>query len=153
MFKFTDTKALCEDGAWVHIKDGGKRAYWINPNGEPDEDRPIRIKVRGVDSPTFQEKTRRRAAKKLKESGVNRDVSKMSITEIEALLEGQSENGAETWADATITWENMPGDDGAPLEFTPEAALKCYEAYPAIVRQLNDEAGRIDDFLDLISTD
>jgi hypothetical protein len=152
MFKFTDTKTLCEQGAWVHLKDNGKPAYLDGEDGKPDKSKPIRVKVRGVDSPTFQEKTRQRSARNITEHGGKVDVRKMSESEIEDFLALRQQNDPETWVDATITWENMPGLDGKVMEFSEDAAREVYHAFPAIVRQLNVEAGQIDDFLALTAT-
>ena len=122
---FTDTKKISEAGAWVHLKDGRKPAYWTDDKGAVDESRPARIKMLGPDSETLQKRARKRVAKR------------------------NSGAPAENMADATLTWENIPGADGKPLEFSPDNALWLYEAYPAIVRQLREEAGEIDDFLEL----
>lgn len=141
---FTDTKKLSEDGAWVHVKDMGKPAYL-----DGDKKKPIRIKVLGPDSPTLQEKARKRVAKRLKANGGSVDMSKMSQVEIEAFLENSQGAECENWADATIAWENMPAPEGGAQDFTASAAETLYAAYPAITRQLAEEAGGIDDFLAL----
>lgn len=145
---FTDTKKICEDGAWVHILDGGRPAYRDGKDGE-DKSRPIRIKMLGPDSPTLQARARKRLAARIKKRGKSLDVTKMSRSEIEAALEDATDAIAENMADATLTWENMPGADGKDLECSPENAEWLYTTYPAIARQLLAEAGEIDDFLDL----
>lgn len=149
MFNFTDTKKISDDGAWVHIKDGPRRAYLTDKDGNPDESKPVRIKVLGPDSPTLQSKARKRVAARIKKSGGSVDMGKMSQIEIEAFLDENSGAEAENWADATLTWENIPDGKGGVLEFSPGNAQMLYEAYPAIVRQIKDEAGDIDDFLAL----
>ena len=149
MFKFTDTKALSDAGAWVHIKDGPRPAYWPDKKGEPDLDKPVRIKVMGPDSPAFQKKARRRTAERIKRMGGSFDMGKMSQMEIEAFLDENQDVDSENWTDATIAWENIPDENGKPLEFNEINAEWLYETYPAIVRQLKDEAGDIDDFLAL----
>lgn len=145
---FTDTKKISEAGAWVHIKDGRKPAYWIDEKGKVHEDKPVRIKMLGPDSETLQKRARKRVAKRIKEAGGSLDMGKMSSAEIEELMERNSGAIAENMADATLTWENIPRADGAPLEFSPENALWLYETYPAIPRQLQAEAGDIEDFLE-----
>lgn len=146
---FTDTRRISEAGAWVHIKDGRRPAYWVDEKGNVDEDRPVRIKMLGPDSETLQKRSRKRVAKRIKSAGGSMEMSKMSSAEIEEMLENNSGAVAENMADATLTWENVPGEDGKPLEFSAENALWLYETYPAIARQLQDEAGDIDDFLEL----
>lgn len=147
MFNFTDTKALSEQGAWVHLKDNGRPAYWTGEDGKVDKSRPVRVKVFGPDSPTLKDRARARAAKMLKERGANAEFKKMSVGEIEALIEDGEQTRAENCADQTMDWENMPGPDGQPLPFSREAALTVYQAYPQIV----DDAGDIKDFLALNS--
>lgn len=149
MFKFTDTKALSEAGAWVHIQDDGRPAYWPDKKGKPDKSKPVRIKVYGPDSETFKEKARKRAAKLLKETGGKNDFGKMGLSEIEALIERGEENGPAEWADRTITWENVPGEDGSPCEFTHAAAEALYANYPSIIAQLAQDAAERSDFLAL----
>lgn len=146
---FTDTKKISEAGAWVHIKDGRKPAFWIDDKGKVHEDRPVRIKMLGPDSETLQKRARKRVAKRIKASGGSLDMSKMSSGEIEELMERNSGAVAENMADATLTWENIPDAGGKLLEFSPDNAVWLYEAYPAIARQLREEAGEIDDFLEL----
>lgn len=149
MFKFTDTRSISDQGAWVHLKDGHRLAYDLDKDGNPDKSKPVRIKVYGPDSTILQGKARKRVAARIKASGGSVDLSRMSQIEIEAFLEDNSGADAENWADATMTWENIPGEDGKPLEFSPENAERLYAKYPAIVRQLRAEAGEIDDFLSL----
>lgn len=141
---FTDTKKICETGTWVHVKDMGKPAYL-----DGDEEKPIRIKVLGPDSPTLQSRSRKRVARRLKDNGGSIDMSKMSQFEIEAFLENSQGAEPENWADATLAWENMPAEDGGTQNFSAEAAEALYGAYPAITRQLAEEAGSINDFLAL----
>jgi hypothetical protein len=149
MFAFKDTKKICDEGAWVHIKDGPRRAYLTGEDGTPDETKPVRIKVLGPDSPTLQFKARKRVAARIKKSGGSFDMGKMSQLEIEAFLEENSGAESENWADATVAWENIPDGSGGVVEFSPGKAEELYGQYPAIVRQLKDEAGEIDDFLAL----
>lgn len=144
MFKFTDTKALSDAGAWIHLKDNGVPAYL-----DAEKKLPIRVKVLGPDSPILQEKIRKRSAKKLKEKAGAPGIKKMSIPEIEAFLAETMEQPAQDWADATIDWENMPQLDGQPVSFSPEAAVEIYTRYPAITRQLTEDAGSISDFLEI----
>lgn len=145
---FTDTKKISEAGAWVHIKDGRRPAYWIDEKGKIHDDKPVRIKMLGPDSETLQKRARKRVAKRVKAAGGSLDMSKMSSAEIEDMMERNSGAVAENMADATLTWENIPGADGKPLEFSTENALWLYETYPAIARQLRADAGDIDDFLE-----
>ncbi len=145
MFTFTDTKDISDAGAWVHLKDNGRLAYL---DGDAAE-KPIRIRVLGGDSPILQERLRKRSARKLKAQSSDKPLAKRSIGEIEDFLEETIDGDAEMWADAAIVWENIPGPDGKPIDFTRDAAFELFSAYPAIVRQLNEEAGRIEDFLEL----
>lgn len=145
MFTFTDTKDISDAGAWVHLKDGGRLAYLDGDAGE----KPIRIKVLGGDSPILQERLRKRSARKLKAQNNDKPLAKRSIGEIEDFLEETIDGDAEMWADAAIAWENIPGPDGKPIDLTRDAAFELFSAYPAIVRQLNEDAGRIEDFLEL----
>jgi len=150
MFQFTDTKAASEKGAWVHLKDRKQPAYWPGKDGRPDKSRPVRVKVLGPDSPTLQERMRKAAARRLKETGGTIDMSKMSQSEIEAFLANAEDYEPENWALATIDWENMPDTDGkGELEFSREAAQAVYARFPSILRQLKDEASDPDDFLAL----
>lgn len=149
MFTFKDTKKISDDGAWVHLKDGPRLAYLSDKDGKPDHSKPVRIKVFGPDSPTLQAKMRKRVAARIKKSGGSVDMSKMSQIEIEAFLEENSGAEAENWTDATITWENIPDGNGGVLDFSPGNAEALYDAYPAIIRQLKEDAGGIDDFLAL----
>lgn len=151
MFQFTDTKAASEEGAWVHIKNDGRPAYWPDSDGKPDNSKPVRIKVLGEHSTTYRERSRKRAAKLLKERGGSLSIEKMSVVEIETLIERGEDATAQDWADRTITWENMPGPEGAPIEFSREDAVMLYSRYPMIVAQLAHDAGDIDDFLALTS--
>ncbi|WP_420013921.1 hypothetical protein [Tateyamaria sp.] len=143
MFKFTDTIQMSEDGAWVHLKDRGRFAYL-----DDDKSKPIRIKVRGPDSPTLQAALRKVNAQKMKESA-GTDMAKMSVGEIEDLLERGKGNIPNTWRLATITWENMPDGKGGAMPYSDDAARDLYDNNPAIVRQLSQDAGGIDDFLEL----
>lgn len=149
MFAFKDTKKICDDGAWVHLKDGPRLAYLTGKDGNPDKTKPVRIKVLGPDSPTLQAKARKRVAARIKKSGGSVDMGKMSQIEIEAFLEENSGAEAENWADATLTWENIPDGNGGIMDFSPGRAEELFATYPAITRQLKDEAGGIDDFLAL----
>lgn len=151
MFQFTDTKAASEDGAWVHIKDKGRPAHWPGADGKPDPARPVRVKVLGEHSETYKARSRKRAAKLLKDRGGSLNIEKMSVVEIETLIEQGEDATAQDWADRTVTWENMPGSDGQPLDFSRENAVAIYTAYPKIVAQLAHDAGDIDDFLALTS--
>lgn len=153
MFKFTDTKALSDEGAWVHIKEHGRKAYWPDDKGWPDKSKPIRIKVLGEHSETYREAARKRSAKLVKDRSGSLTLEKMSIGEIEDLIERGENAKAEDWADRTIDWENVPSPDGTPLEFSRENALMIYTGYPKIIAQLEHDAGEIDDFLALISVD
>jgi len=147
MFKLTDTKKRSEVGAWVHIKDNGRLAYL-----DDAKKKPVRIKVLGPHSGTLQSRARKRIARRLKENGGSIDMSKMSQIEIEAFLENSENAASENWADATLSWENMPNPDGeGTIDFSPEAAEMIYEAYPMIVAQLKDEAEEINDFLSIAS--
>jgi len=143
MFNFTDTVQLSEDGAWVHLRDRGRLAYLGG-----DKEKPVRIKVRGPDSPTLQAALRKVNAKKMKENA-GADLAKMSIGDVEELLEQGKDSIANTWRMATITWENMPDGEGNALPFSDEAARALYEGHPAIVRQLSEDAGSVEDFLEL----
>lgn len=149
MFKFTDTRAISDQGAWVHLKDGHRLAYDLDKDGNPDPSKPVRIKVYGPDSAILQGKARKRVAARIKARGGTTDLGRMSESEIVAFLETNSGADAENWADATMAWENIPGADGNPLEFNQQNAEWLYKTYPAIVRQLRAEAGEIDDFLSL----
>jgi hypothetical protein len=153
MFQFTDTKALSENGAWVHIKDNGRPAYWPDDDGKPDRNKPVRVKVLGPHSETYKERARRRAAKAVKETNGSVNFSKMSIGEIEEMIEKGEDASAKNWADRTIDWENMPGPDGEPISFSAENAMLIYTSYPNIIAQLDEDAGEIGDFLDLTSSD
>ena len=150
---FKDTRKISETGAWVHVKDGYRGAYLEGEDGQPDESKPIRIKMLGPDSDTLQRRARKRVASRLRASGGNIDLSKMSEDQIEAMLENNSSSLAENMADATLTWENMPNPDNLSelLAFSPEAAEDLYIRFPAIARQLKHEGGEIDDFLALAS--
>lgn len=149
MFQFTDTKKISDNGAWVHLKNGHRPAYLTDDKGEPDHDKPVRIKILGPDSTILQGKARKRIAARIKARGGSVDLSRMSQTEIEAFLESNSGADAEGWVDATIGWENIPGADGKPLEFSEDNVEWLYKTYPAILRQIRAEAGDIDAFLDL----
>lgn len=151
MFQFTDTKALSETGAWVHIKDNGRPAYWPGKDGHPDKSKPVRVKVLGPHSETYKDRARRRAAKAVKEYGGGLDFKKMSIGEIEEVISKGEDTAAQEWADRTVAWENMPGPDGAAMDFSTENALAVYARYPNITAQLADDAAGIDDFLALTS--
>ncbi|MEN9060002.1 hypothetical protein [Ponticoccus litoralis] len=146
MFQFTDTKALSEDGAWVHIKDGSRPAYWPGKDGKPDLSRPVRIKVYGPHSETFKDRARKRAANLLRERGGGINLAKMSAAEIEAFIEQQEDNAAAVWADRTMTWENVPGPEGEPLAFSHDAAASLYAAYPSVLNQLAADSSEIEDF-------
>lgn len=148
-FQFTDTRKMSDDGAWVHLKDGHRPAYDLDDNGEPDASKPVRIRVLGPDSEILQTRARKRVAARIKARGGSVDLSRMSEAEIEAFLEFNSGADAQNWADATIEWEHIPGADGKPLPLTAENAEWLYSAYPAITRQLREEAGDIDGFLSL----
>lgn len=142
MFAFTDTKAICDEGAWVHLKDNGVKAYL-----DGDKEKPIRVKLLGPDSPKLQEKLRKIAAKEMKARAGDVALAKMSVPQIEEFLKERSGTDAVHFAAATVAWENMP--EGA--DFSEEAALELYVKYPAIIRQLFEEAGSIADFLELAS--
>lgn len=148
---FTDTKKISEAGAWVHLKvDGRRLAYWIDENtGEEDEGRPARVKMLGPDSATLQKRARERFLKRRKAFGGDFETSKMSDAEFKELVEISSTFMIENLVDATLTWENIPCEDGTLMVFSPENALWLYNSYPSIVRQLQAEAGKIGDFLAL----
>jgi len=145
---FTDTRKISEDGAWVHVKDGRKKAYRDNEDGTEDKNRPIRIKVLGPDSKTLQGRIRARMAKITKAHG-GMNIDQMSEGELVEFMEENSGRLAENMADATIEWENMPDGNGGNLPCTVENAVWLYDAYPAILRQLRAETSEIDDFLTL----
>jgi hypothetical protein len=150
MFKFTDTKAISESGAWLHIKDGAQPAYLTGKDGNADKSKPIRIKFMGPHSPTVQTKMRKRTARKLKETGGKVDIGKMATLEIEALLESGEATDAGNWSDATLNWENMPAMEGeGVMDFTPDNAEALFLSFPMILAQLKDEGGDINDFLGL----
>lgn len=150
MFTFTDTKTLSDNGAWVHLKNGHSPAYLTGKDGEPDTSKPVKIRVLGPDSPVLQAKVRKRIAARIKTRGGGIDLSRMSQSEIEAFLEKNSGAEAESWVDATVEWMNVPGADGKELEFNAKNVEWLYNSYPAIVRQLNKDAGDIDAFLALV---
>lgn len=151
MFGFTDTKALSEAGAWVHITnaDTGRPAYWLDKDGTPDKSRPVRIKVMGGDAPELQRRIAKRAAKLIKKRGSKTDITKMSEAELAATIEEAPEGKAEDAADATIGWENIPGSDGKPVPFSRENAVALYLAFPAVVRNVQAITGG--DMADFIS--
>lgn len=146
MFAFIDTIALSEKGAWVHLRQKKKKAYLHDDQGNPDLSKPIRIKIYGPDSPTLQAKARARAAQITKERADLGEIGDLSEKVIEGLLEEKQALLPQTWADATMGWENMP--EG--LVFSEEEALKLYEGYPDITRQLIKEGQDMDDFLELV---
>lgn len=152
MFAFTDTKALCTAGAWIHLSDvmTGRPAYWTGKDGKADLSRPCRIKVMGGDSPELQRRIAKRAAKIIRSrNGSKTDVAKMSEAELVALMEEAPASKAEDAADATLTWENIPGSDGNPVEFTRENAVALYTAFPSVTRDVEAVTGDLAVFIEI----
>lgn len=146
--KFVDSIGLSEKGVWVHIKDRsfpGGLAYWSDDEGNVDKSRPVRIKLLGPDSPTLQELACVRVAERYKSAAaLDKD---LPVAQIVQVLSNNRKNMVEDMADATIAWENVPGADGEPMEFSHDNAMWLYGAYPSILRQVRAEAGDIDSFL------
>ena len=96
--------------------------------------KPITIRLLGPDSDVYTKhiqskarESRRNAAKGKKDSDIDFDKLKREAAELYAAM--------------TISWNNMPGDDGKTLEFSREAAVKLYLSYKDIRVQVGDFIG------------
>lgn len=136
--KLTDTRALSEAGAWVHLTDieTGAPLYWTDADGREDATRPLRIRVMGPDSLTAQKRANARAAAQIKRTRGQTNFAEMTVEQIAGVLEGVERDRAEAMADATLAWENIPGEDGEPMAFAVEAAADLYARIPWVLDQL-----------------
>lgn len=136
--KLLDTRSLSESGAWVHLTDveTGAPLYWTDAKGKEDATRPVRVRVLGPDSVVAQKRANARAAEQIKRTRGQTNFAEMSVEQIVGVLEGVERDRAESMADATVDWENVPGADGEPMGFSVAAAADLYARIPWVLDQL-----------------
>ena len=117
-----NTVQLCEQGAWLTIKDFD----------ECDTD--MEIKVVGVDSKKFK-------------SQVNR-ISKMSSGSKTPDMERLEESSIRTLVAITIDWKNVEDEEGNEIPHSDEKALEVYTASPYISAQIIEFAKDRKNFLE-----
>jgi len=102
--------------------------------------KPITIRLLGPDSDVYTKhiqskarEARRNAAKGKKEADLDFDKIKREASDLYAAM--------------TISWNNMPNDDGKPLEFSRDAAVKLYSTFKDIRVQVGDFIGSSENFI------
>lgn len=121
-----DTVAQSSEGAWLHLTVPGSRNYAYLDGHLENPKKPLRIHLKGADSDTYAKEIQRINRKERKAEMQQRGkIKEKSLEEI--VLEW-----AELFAKMTLGWENIPDDDGKPLPFTFENAVKLYISYKDI---------------------
>jgi len=132
-----DTVAAAAAGYYLHLTNmkTSQLAYLQNSEGGEDKNLPCRIRLIGTDAPEYRRKAKGRAAQIAKRRG-KMDLGKMSVNQIEGLIDETDLSKIEDAVDATTGWENMPIKDESRAQFSPENARWLYETYPSILRQV-----------------
>ena len=117
ILKMFDTVSSSEKGAWLHLTIPGseEKAYL---DGDKQK-KPMCILLKGPDSDIWTAFQRKALKSKAKEK-----------THEETILED-----AKLFAKMTLGFNNIPDDEGKPLDFSHEAALKLYLNYKDIRMQ------------------
>lgn len=118
ILKQFDTVSASEEGAWLHLVTPGadEKSYL-----DEERTKPLRIKLKGPDSDAWTSFQRK---------AIKSNNQKDDKTAHEIALED-----AKLFAKMTIDWENIPDDNGEPLEFSKDAAIKLYLTYKDIRMQ------------------
>ena len=127
-----DTRAGGEAGADMHVRDPDDELVYQDvpkpKRGQKAADpKPVTIRVRGSDSPTFRTVDHRvngTSTLRVKRGGVRIDNAEAERKRIEVM------------AGCTISWDGIE-EDGAPLECTVKTAIRVYTAYPWLGDQVS----------------
>lgn len=108
-----DTVSASEEGAWLHLTIPGsdEKAYL-----DEAQEKPLRIKLKGPDSDTWTAFQRKAMRAKQNDKSVDETTNE----------------DAKLFSKMTVSWENIPDDNGDELEFTAENAIKIYRKYKDI---------------------
>lgn len=117
ILKMFDTVSSSEQGAWLHLTIPGseEKAYL---DGEKKK-KPIRILLKGPDSDVWTAFQRKAMKSQAKEKSHE-----------DTVLED-----AKLFAKMTLGFDNIPDDNGKPIELTQESAIKLYMNYKDIRMQ------------------
>lgn len=135
-----DTVTQSTEGAWLHLTVPGSRDFAYLDGHLDKPKKPLRIQLKGADSDTFA-KELQRINKKSRKTG-NKEKN----------LEEIAREWSELYAKMTISWENMPSEDGKPLECNFENALKVYLNYKDIRVQVGDFIANQENFIKTSAT-
>ncbi|HEY7885454.1 MAG TPA: hypothetical protein VIC08_10950, partial [Cellvibrionaceae bacterium] len=124
-----DTEAASESGDWLHIENPatGDPMYWENPPKGAKLDTegraPVRIKLKGPDSDTWQSFTRKAMKEMSKANAKGSGIYDRSGDEIRR-------EDSQLYAKMSLDWENIPSDDGQEiLPFTRDNAIAFFMKY------------------------
>jgi hypothetical protein len=136
MFDQFDTIAGSEAGAALHLESPATGSYaYASKDGKPDESLPMLIDLLGPDADEYRAKTRKRAARVIKQRAGKMDLKKMTEDQVEAfVLDGEKSTLMDA-VDATTGWTNL-SIDGKAVKYSHDNAVKLYTRYPEILRQV-----------------
>jgi len=143
-----DTETASESGDWLHLENPatGEPMYWENaPKGARlDEDgrAPVRIKLKGPDSDTWQTFSRK-ALKEMSKSQGSKKSSLYDKTSDEIRRED-----SQLYAKMAIDWENIPSEDGKEvLPFSRDNAIAFFMKYKDARNQASEQIREKEDFI------
>lgn len=120
-FSIFDTVGAAEKGADLHLL----HPVTLEPvfaDGDKQK-KPIIITLKGMESDDFARELQRRQRQNKGKKDLDLDETRRQA--------------AETYAKLTLGWQNIE-EDGKPLEFTKENAVKVFLKYRDIMRQVGD---------------
>jgi hypothetical protein len=148
MFDQFDTVSGSNLGAFLHLESPRTQspAYVSGDDGEPDETRPIGVKLFGPDAKEYRSLTRARESRLIKQRAGKMDLKKMSVEQIQAFVLDGEKSILMNAVDATHGWSNMT-IDGDYVDYSRETAIRLYNRYPEILRQVSAFQGEAGNFL------
>lgn len=120
------------DLAYLHVESpvDGTPLYLNDDEGKADRAKPVRILLRGKDSPEYRTAEHKIRNQRLK--GVGRRGKIVSVT-----AEALEMEATELMATCVVNWENVV-IGGESIPFSKEAATKLIEDFPWIREQVDE---------------